>query len=94
MVTKILRKKEKKDLTGPTLLEITDYPTYRGPCKQMVTTLYGFAEGKRLAWNLTVGGPQKKRFQLSFSNDTLQFSEGRKWYQNYKRDKAQREEFN
>jgi hypothetical protein len=54
----------------------------------------GFAEGKRLAWNLAVGGPQKKRFQLSLSNDTLQFSEGRKWYQNYKRDKAQREEFN
>jgi hypothetical protein len=31
----------------------------------------GFAEGKRLAWNLAVGGPQKKRFQLSLSNDTL-----------------------
>ena len=29
MVTKNLRKKEKKDLTGPTLLEITGYPTNR-----------------------------------------------------------------
>jgi hypothetical protein len=39
-----------------------------------------------------VAGLQKERFQLSFSRDSLQFSEGGKWYQNYYRPPSSNQE--